>query len=126
MKRARGTMRMTMTAILAAYLLVLQGLLGGLASGTHAGTAFALDGFGQVLCSGAVKGPASPSDPAHHTPDCCTTGCNVSVGTGTPPVAVGFEAPHPVTVAILVPVDVETGPNSTPRGLHNARAPPFA
>lgn len=126
MKPARGTMRMTMTAILAAYLLVLQGLLGGFASGTHAGTAFALDSFGQVLCSGAVNGPASPSDPAHHTPDCCTTGCNVSVGTGTPPVAVGFEAPHPATVAILVPVDVETRPDGTPRGLHNARAPPLA
>jgi hypothetical protein len=126
MKRARGTMRMTMTAVLAAYLLVLQALLGGLASGTHAGTAVALDGFGQVLCSGAVDGPASPSDPEHHTPDCCTTGCNVSVGTGTPPVVAAFEAPRPVAIAILAPANVETRPDGAPRGPHNARAPPLA
>ena len=126
MKRARGTLRMTMTAILAAYLLVLQALLGCLASGTHAGTALALDGFGQVLCSGAVIGPASPSDPAHHTPDCCITGCNVSVGTGTPPPTVAFEAPRPVAVAILAPADIETRYASASRGPQNARAPPLA
>lgn len=119
-------MRSAMTAILAAYLLVLQALLGGLASGAHAGAAFALGELGEVICRGAMDGPASPADPAHHTPDCCTAGCNVSIGTATPPGAVAFDAPRPVAIAALAPVDIEPHHAAAPRGPHNARAPPLA
>lgn len=117
---------MAATAILAAYLLVLQALLGGLASGTHAGSAVAMDAFGQVLCRGATDGAGSPAEPAHHTPDCCTTGCNVSVGTGTPPTAVAFDAPRPVAVAVLAPLQFGPATDGAPRRPHNARAPPLA
>lgn len=117
---------MAVTAILAAYLLVLQALLGGLASGTHAGSAVAMDAFGQVLCRGAADGAGSPADPAHHTPDCCTTGCNVSVGTGTPPAAHAFDHPYPVAVAALAPPQLASVADGAPRHPHNARAPPLA
>lgn len=126
MKRTRGTLGTMTTAILAAYLLVLQALLGGLASGGHAGAAFALDEFGQVLCQGTAEGDGSPADPAHHTPDCCSTGCTFSVGTGSSPAAVALEAPVPVVVAALAPSQFRPARDAAPRHPHNARAPPLA
>lgn len=121
------TGRVMGTALVAAYLLVLQALLGGLSAGTHAGAGVTVDAFGQVICRGATSGTDSPSDPAHHTPDCCTTGCQTSAGGGLPP---------PVALALGEPASTLTVSQPLPRadiarsGLehrpHNARAPPLA
>ena len=115
------------TALVATYLLVLQALLGGLAAGTHAGAGVTVDAFGQVICRGASSGTDSPSDPAHHTPDCCTTGCQTSAGGGLPPpVALALGAP----VAAISHAQPLPRADIAPRGLehrpHNARAPPLA
>jgi len=114
------------TALVAAYLLVLQALLGGLAAGTHAGAGVSVDAFGQVLCRGASTGTDSPADPAHHTPDCCTTGCQTSATSGLPPLAPAFAAPRaaiahtqPLLRTNLATSDLDHRP-------HNARAPPLA
>ena len=126
MKIGGRTGRMMATALVAAYLLVLQALLGGLAAGTHAGASVTVDAFGQVLCRGASTGTNGPADPAHHTPDCCTTGCQTSVATGLPPVVLVLTSP---AVAIsqtqpLLRADIaDSGLEHRP---HNARAPPLA
>ena len=114
------------TALVAAYLLVLQALLGGLAAGTHAGAGVTVDAFGQVLCRGASSGTGSPSDPAQHTPDCCTTGCQTSAATGLPPIVLVLATPA-VAIARTQPLlRAHLTENGLEHRPHNARAPPLA
>lgn len=120
------TGRMMATALVAAYLLVLQALLGGLAAGTHAGAGVTVDAFGQVICRGASAGTSSPSDPAHHTPDCCTTGCQTSAATGLPPVAVALGAPVETASHLASRPRADSAPRGLEQRPHNARAPPLA
>lgn len=125
------TLRRMALALAVAYLVVLQTLLGGLASGAHAANGVALDAFGQVLCVGAhnasSSAPSSPDEPAHHTPDCCTTGCQMSAGAGLPPPAsISLGAPSAaVLLRKVVPrsVAVALGVERSPR---HTRAPPLA
>lgn len=127
MTPTRNTLRRMAMALAVAYLVVLQALLGGLSSGAHAGSLVSVDGFGQILCRGAQTDPSSPDDPAHHTPDCCTTGCQTSVGTALPPPAGSLlAAPSAVDHAqpllprrVVLASDVERSPRHT-------RAPPLA
>ncbi|MCK0209617.1 hypothetical protein MWN33_16415 [Starkeya koreensis] len=120
-------LRRAAMALAVAYLLVLQAILGGMAGGAHAAAGIALDPFGQVICANSAGGPTSPADPAHHAPDCCTTGCQTSAGAGLPP---------PVAAAPALPVGQALGraplprarvlalqPERTPR---HTRAPPLA
>ncbi|CAA0097214.1 Uncharacterised protein [Starkeya nomas] len=121
------TLRQMALALAVAYLVVLQTLLGGLASGAHAASGVALDAFGQVLCVGAHNAPSSPDEPAHHTPDCCTTGCQMSAGAGLPPPAsISLAAPSAaVLLRKVVPrsAAVALGVERSPR---HTRAPPLA
>ena len=126
MKLGGRTGRMMATALVAAYLLVLQALLGGLAAGTHAGAGVAVDAFGQVLCRGASTGTNGPADPAHHTPDCCTTGCQTSVATGLPPVELAFASPSVATTETAPPLRADIADSGLEHRPHNARAPPLA
>ncbi|MDQ0512855.1 hypothetical protein [Ancylobacter amanitiformis] len=126
----RHTLRRIVMALAVAYLLVLQSLLGGAASGAHAGNLATVDAFGQVLCLTGHQTPASPPDspsaPAHHAPDCCTTGCQISALAALPPAAAGIAAPRPVVAErALLPADaaVAAGLQRSPK---NARAPPLA
>lgn len=115
-----------MTAMFAAYLLVLQALLSGLACGANSATAATLDAFGQVICGSGTAAPGGPSGPAHHTPDCCcTTGCHVSI-TGGAPAPVALAVPLSAELAVLEPAFVEAGHPATRHDPHNARAPPLA
>jgi len=125
MKLGGRTGRMMGTALVAAYLLVLQALLGGLAAGTHAGAGVAVDAFGQVICRGASTSTDSPSDPAHHTPDCCTTGCQTSAATGLPPVALALGSPSVALSLLALPLRTDIATNGLEHRPHNARAPPL-
>ncbi|WP_428030835.1 hypothetical protein [Ancylobacter sp.] len=124
---AGATLRRLALVLAVAYVLVLQALLGGIASGAHAAGAVAVDAFGQTLCLGSHADPAAPGDPARHTPDCCTTGCQTAPGAALPP---------PVAAATALPVSRlqsrETPPHASrlapaaERSTRHARAPPLA
>jgi len=120
------TGRRMATALVAAYLLVLQALLGGLAAGTHAGAGVTVDAFGQVICRGASAGTNGPADPAHHTPDCCTTGCQTSAVTGLPPVALALGTPIETASYLASRPRADSAPRGLEHRPHNARAPPIA
>lgn len=120
-------LRRAAMALAFAYLLVLQAILGGMAGGAHAAAGIALDPFGQVICANGASAPTSPADPAHHVPDCCSTGCQTSIGAGLPPpVAAAPAQPvaHALVRAALPRAPVATlQPERTPR---HTRAPPLA
>lgn len=130
MSTERHTLRRMVMALAVAYLVVLQALLGGIASGAHA--AGSVDGFGagtlgQVICRGAQPAPASPTEPASHTPDCCTTGCLMSVGTALPPAVGATPVARPAAVTISVrPPFADVVPVGVAHSPRNARAPPLA
>ncbi len=110
-------------AFAAAYVLVLQTLLGAFALGT--GAAGQTDAFGNVICThaGAAEQPAG--DPQGHQPSCCTLGCAFSApGLGTPPNAA------PALKTAFVEIDATTAAVaerplfSRHRWQANPRAPP--
>ncbi|WAC27002.1 DUF2946 family protein [Ancylobacter sp. SL191] len=114
-------------ALGAAYMLVLQLLLTGLALGTHAAPSLA-DSNNGVICLGTGTGGSTPDAPTAppHLPDCCQLGC--LLGTVLAP------APS-VTVAAVFPPET-TGPSVLPltsvvrgdegwRTPRNSRAPPI-
>ncbi|MCK0196594.1 hypothetical protein MWN34_06665 [Ancylobacter sp. 6x-1] len=92
-----GTGRILL-ALAAGYLLVLQTMLGGLATGAHGAARYSPELAGQVICSGLESGGAqrdggAPVDPSHHTPDCCMAGCHLAGSAGTPPTPAALRAP---------------------------------
>ncbi|WP_250152540.1 hypothetical protein [Ancylobacter radicis] len=117
------------TALAVAYLLVLQAFIGGIASGAHAAGGLAGGELGQIICRGiqaAPETPASPADPAHHTPDCCTTGCQMAVGAAAPPpVPVVATTPARLAVATVLPPDQTLTFSGLKRSPRLARAPPL-
>ena len=125
--RPKATLRRMGMALAIAYVLVLQTLFGGLATGAHAASGFAVDAFGQVLCLGAHDSPAAPTDPVQHTPDCCTTGCQVSLGASLPPPALASLALAFTPVLVDVPLPREAvGARGVERSPRHTRAPPLA
>lgn len=121
------TLRGLAATLALGYLLVLQSLLGGLATGSHAGMSVALGPNGEVICLNAPADGDSRSDPASHQPDCCTSGCRVAaVASLPPPDATPLAVP--VTFASLAPL--LPGASAATDGIghrpHNARAPPVA
>lgn len=110
-------------AFAAAYVLVLQTLLGAFALGI--GTAGQTDAFGNVICThaGAAEQPAG--NPQGHQPSCCALGCAFSTsGLGTPPDTM------PALKIAFVEIDATaaTAPErplfSRHRSQANPRAPP--
>ncbi|MBN8998880.1 MAG: hypothetical protein J0H54_05640 [Rhizobiales bacterium] len=124
MVNRRNRRRCSWVAILAAYALVVQALLGGLMLGASASPGAA----GVVLC--LTDGPASPSADApagpHRLPDCCLAGCPM-FGHALPPAPLlgalallGVEA-SPESVSEPAPrVEAREGRPANPR------APPVA
>lgn len=111
-------------AFAAAYVLVLQALLGTFAFGADSAAA-QLDAFGNVICTHAGAAEQSPGDPQNHQPSCCTLGCNLSsLGFGTPPdVSVALKTAFAETVAL--PATMADRPLfSRHRSQANPRAPP--
>lgn len=114
-------------AFVAAYMLVLQSVLGALAFGSGPQAA-QLDAFGNVICthSGAAQLPAGDQQP-QHLPNCCAFGCVMSGATFNAPPAI-FAVSHSVvfeTIAFAVP---SPAPALFPRerATANPRAPPPA
>ncbi|RXF72833.1 hypothetical protein [Hansschlegelia zhihuaiae] len=75
-------------AIFAAYLLVVQAALAGLALGAQAAEP-AFGPLGQILCSGGPIPLDGAPTPSQHksTPDCCAPGCPMLGGGMAPPAA---------------------------------------
>ncbi len=114
-------------ALGAAYLLVLQLLLTGLALGTHAAPSLA-DSTNGVICLGTGTGGSTPDAPTAppHLPDCCQLGCLMGTVLA-PATAVAVAAAFPseaVSSSFLPPTSVVRGDEGwrTPR---NSRAPPI-
>lgn len=120
---ARRTRRSMTVAFAAAYMLVLQSLLGAFTFGM--GTVGQTDTFGNVICTHAGPAEQPRPDPHQQTPSCCILGCAFSgLGLGTPPEA----APAP-TLAFAERIvhpspDTERSPFSRHRWQANPRAPP--
>lgn len=78
------------TALAAAYLVVLQAIVAGLASGANAAS-FVLDrSLAMTLCAGGDMPAGQGADAAAHEPaSCCTLGCAFS-GTGAPATPAAF------------------------------------
>lgn len=115
------------TALVAAYLLVLQALLGGLSAGTHAGARVTVDAFGQIICRGASAGTVNPDDPSRNPSDCCTTGCQTSASAGLPPPALRpLDTPFATTTRSQPLLRANVATTGFGHSPHNARAPPLA
>ncbi|MFT0859387.1 hypothetical protein [Ancylobacter sp. G4_0304] len=128
MTAAHASLRRLTMALAVAYLLVLQALLGGLATGAHAAAGLSPEAA-PAICLGMARGdaPAGPADPAHHTPDCCTVGCqNAGIAALPPPAAAGLLAPLALAgAAMTVSPAAEVLPGAE-RLSHPPRAPPAA
>ena len=114
-------------ALIAAYVLVLQGLFGGVLAGQHAGL-LALDQTILTSCDPAGTGAAQPLDtrsPAH-LPECCTQGCQLAAA-GLGPMtatATAFTYPRSSVVRPAVPAR-DPGGHARPDGTDGRpRAPP--
>jgi hypothetical protein len=122
----RRTGRMAV-ALVAAWLLVLQSMVGAFALG-GASAAAPLDGFGNVICThdGAAGFPGSDRRPAH-PPACCVLVCSLaSPALAAPPDAGPLLVRiDPETARIVFPV---SGHRPWARGHSpsSPRAPPFA
>ena len=116
-------------AVFAAYVLVLQGLFGALASGRHVGVMIVDQAIHLTTCD-PDSWAAVPADGDHQSklPPCCAQGCTIGVATGdVPPViatVVAYETfalvdrePH-ASQADASPVDESSGrPRAPPHHL---------
>ncbi|MDR6951642.1 hypothetical protein J2X65_000991 [Ancylobacter sp. 3268] len=119
-------MSLMAAAILAAYLLVLQTVLGGLAMGAHAGMGVALGPAGEVICLNATT-PDGQQDSAGHLPDCCTANCRIGALASLPPPELApIPAPLALPAITLAGPRVDAPSTGTAHLPHNARAPPVA
>lgn len=123
----RSTLRRMTMALAIAYLLVLQAVIGGIASGAHA-AGLASGTMDPAICRGAQDAaPAGPGDKTHHTPECCFSGCQITAIGGLPPVAgMGSAVPTPRLALRMAPaplLHLPAGPERSPR---LPRAPPRA
>lgn len=124
-RRKAGWSRLA--AIAAAYLLVLQAVFGGLASGAHAASMSLDRSLGMTLCAPGEMPPTDGRAAAHEMPSCCMLGCFLS-GSGAPAGAAGFS---PIThrpvdlIAFQLRRDLPHG-FAAGRSPANPRAPPAA
>ena len=113
-------------ALVAAYLLLLQSMLGAFAFGAGP-NASQLDAFGNVICTheGATQLPGGNQSPSH-LPACCVLGCSMFSPAFAPPPDAGlalgslsFE-----TVAFVFPAAIHLD-FARERSPSNPRAPPL-
>lgn len=111
-------------ALVAAYVLVLQSLLGAFALGAGPAAA-ATDAFGNVICThdGAAGQPAG--DRHDHQPPCCTLGCAFSASAlgPAPDAALHLRTASAEAGAAMVPAPGQPL-FSRHRWQANPRAPP--
>ncbi len=115
-------------ALAAAYIVVLQAIFAGLASGANAAS-FSLDrSLAMTLCAGGDV-PAAPDNGAatHEQPLCCAIGCSLS-GSGAPAAPADF---LPIAHRPAQPGAIKGPPSQThgfgdDRSPANPRAPPAA
>ncbi|MEN5084526.1 hypothetical protein ABE438_18745 [Bosea sp. TWI1241] len=117
-------------AILAAYVLVLQALLGGLAGGARADAARLDQALAMSLCLPGGDLNGLPGDTgkglAHADKSCCTAGCPMLGGTGPAPAGFSPLAHRPADhVAFSRRLDRPVGYLAI-RSPGSPRAPPFA
>jgi hypothetical protein len=104
---ALGFARKLVLSLALAYVLVLQSLLGGLAAGAMASAAVDPGSAVHIICRGASADLPEPTDPAHHTPDCCLLGCPGATGTAMAPGLASVPAPA-ATFAFAEPASIGT------------------
>ncbi|AZN96336.1 DUF2946 domain-containing protein [Mesorhizobium sp. M9A.F.Ca.ET.002.03.1.2] len=112
-------------ALVAAYLLVLQSVVGALVFGTGP-NASQLDAFGNVICTHEGVAQLPGGDPhEQHMPTCCVLGCGVaSAAYAPPPVAGTVSGNFSVeTVAFVLPAFRHLD-FTRDRSPSNPRAPP--
>jgi hypothetical protein len=113
------------TAFVAAYLLVLQSLVGAFAHGIQANSAM-LDSFGNVICThdGLTELPAGDSD-QKKLPPCCVLGCVMGAQVlGSPPDAEPVEARVAFEVVAFRVAKADHLTFERERSPANPRAPP--
>src|SRR5688572_5233625 len=120
----RGRAWSSAIAVLAAYLLVVQAAVGGLAQAAAAAPARA-DFFGGIICSaGAPKHvPDLPADRSH-SPNCCTLGCGMAAPVALPPSANIVPAPLANADSGLLSLFADRVIPGFDRRSAKARAPP--
>lgn len=114
-------------ALVAAYLLLLQSVLGAFAFGISPSAA-QLDAFGNVICThdGAGQLPDSDQHPSH-LPTCCMLGCSMlSSVHAPPPNAVLALANRSIEILAFVPAASPHLDFPRERSPSNPRAPPSA
>lgn len=120
------------TALVAAYVLVLQVVVAGLAAGlaTGAMAAPAPKGPGAVLCHGAADAgtlPTTGDGPAAHGAPCCIMGCATLGPLAAPPPADAALPARPFASAARMPRGQDVPARAGAAGTSNlARAPPAA
>lgn len=124
---ALGVARRVVLSLALAYVLVLQSLLGGLATGAFASAALDPSSAAHIICRGASADLPEPADPAQHTPDCCVLGCPGATGAAMAPTLATIPAPSRTVAAAEPTVSVaQSAPATGPRLAHPPRAPPLA
>lgn len=116
-----------MAAFAAAYLLVLQSVLGAFAFGASANPA-PLDAFGNVICThdGAADLPGG-GPPQKHVPNCCLFGCGtISQALAGPPDASAVPGAIAFETIAFITAPSEHLAFRRDRSPANPRAPPAA
>lgn len=115
------------TALVAAYLLVLQALVAGFAGAAEAALA-PVDAFGTVICSsahGEVPDMPAPDRTDGHALACCMPGCAMSVSAAAPPPDIAVVLPPMLSADLDSPAIAKHPPTrGAGRTPQNARAPP--
>lgn len=117
-------------ALVAAYMLVLQSLVGAFALGAAAASPVLLDVFGNPLCISSASGVASEEDHGDHgsMPDCCIIACSMFAPTTADeraprslynPLVKTAQQTEPVYESVIISFALEHSPGSP-------RSPPFA
>lgn len=114
-------MRRRAWGVLAAYLIVVQAALAGLALGTQP---VAADPF-SVLCSSAAPTDApAPAKPHGGLPDCCVAGCPMLGGGMLPPDVLPAAGPTPSEIVDLTQGRSGLGRSLPERSPRSTRGPP--
>ncbi|KRE13143.1 hypothetical protein ASE66_22080 [Bosea sp. Root483D1] len=97
MSAAKSIRARSWVAIVAAYVLVLQGLFGAVVSGQNLAPALLDRAAHLTLCApGAESVPLPGQEPAPHLPACCLLGCAwIGAAYAPPDRAISFDEPAP-------------------------------
>ncbi|WP_117195170.1 hypothetical protein [Rhizobium terrae] len=115
-----------MSASIAAFVLVVQMLLGSVLLSSAAATPV-LDDFGNPLCITHVEGKDHPDKNGSKLPECCTQACSILAPVLAPQFSDNFLSNRLQTNSRPVPAEADAGPFERPEtSPGNPRAPPQA